>query len=92
MNLQDVFRAYEADPVPHKPLKIIHGFDYPEEAPIREKQAVIRQKLEELAGLGYGGVVTNVHFQHHYLQSPEEWQAAAVYLPNLPDMGLRTWI
>ena len=92
MNLQDVLRAYEADPIPHKPLKIIHGFDYPEEAPIREKQAAIRQKLEELAGLGYGGVVTNVHSRHHYLQSPEEWQLLRYTFQTCREMGLRTWI
>ena len=92
MNLHEVLENYNASPRAHKPLKLVHTFDYAEDAPIAEKQRGIREKLAELKALGYGGVVTNVHFWHHYLESAEEWQLLRFTFQTCREMGLRTWI
>lgn len=92
MKLKQILEEYNASPVAHRPLKLVHGFEYAEDAPIAEKIQIIRDKLVELADLGYGGVVTNVNAYHHYLESAEEWQLLRFTFQTCRKLGLRTWI
>ena len=91
MDIAVMREKYLSSPNAHKPLKIIHGFPYSPSMTITQKQNAIRAKLTELAGKGFGGIVTNVRFDN-YLHDPEEWQNFRFTLQTCSDMGLRVWI
>lgn len=74
------------------PLKIVHNFPKPAGASMDECRAQITQKIEELAALGFGGVVTNCCFAEDYLQNPDDWALFEFSLDELARMGLRAWI
>ena len=91
MNLNALREAYTNNPNPNRPLKLCHGFPYTPDMTLSEKAAAIRSKLEEIASLGYGGIVTNVSGRC-YLNDAEEWQLFRYALQTCRGMGLRVWI
>jgi len=92
MNLQEVLQKYAENPVPNKPIKLVHNFPYRADAPIAEKQAVVLAKLEELQAKGFGGIVTNVRHDHNYLRDDEEWFILRWVVQTCSAMGLRVWL
>lgn len=77
--------------VSHLPLKIIHNFPYPADAPIDEKKAVVTNYLLDIQSRGFGGIVSNISTRN-YLQNPEEHTVFAFVADECERLGLRLWI
>ena len=77
--------------VSHLPLKIVHNFPYPPNAPIEEKKQAVTKHLLYIMERGFGGVVSNVSI-HNYLQDSEEWDVFAYLADECERLGLRLWI
>ena len=91
MSLTELMRQFAENPVPNLPLSLTHGFGYPINAPIAEKQRIIRAVLEDLRAKGFGGLVTNV-CQAEYLKNDEEWFILRWLVQTCGEMGLRVWL
>ena len=91
MSITDLLRNCAENPVPNAPLSLTHGFGYPIDAPISEKQRIIRAVLEDLRAKGFGGLVTNV-CQTDYLKNEEEWTILRWLVQTCGEMGLRVWL
>ncbi len=91
MVLDKILKEYCENPNLTKPLKICHGFAYNSSMTIQQKMNIISVKLKEYAGLGYGGIVTNVSF-NNYLNDDEEWQLFRFTLQSCREMSLRVWL
>ena len=76
----------------HLPLKIIHEIKKPEESTFEEKCAEITKGLKNLVSLGFGGVVTNVHWGDDYLNNEEDWALLKFALDEADRLGMRAWI
>lgn len=77
--------------VQHLPLKIVHNFPYPDDAPLEQKKAAVTACLLDLQSRGFGGIVNNVAF-HDYTLSEEEWQVFAFTADECERLGMRLWI
>ena len=91
MTIDTLMQDFTKNPVPHLPLSLTHGFGYPINAPISEKQRIIRSVLEDLQAKGFGGLVTNV-CQADYLRNDEEWTILRWLIQTSHEMGLRVWL
>ena len=60
MNPTDSLKEFHDNPVLHLPLSLTHSFGYSIDAPVSDKQRIIRAVLEDLKQKGFGGIVTNV--------------------------------
>ena len=76
----------------HLPLKIVHEIKRPGDSTFEEKCADITQGLRNLSSLGYGGVVTNVHWGSDYLNNEEDWALLKYALDEAERLGMRAWI
>ena len=91
MTIDTLMQDFTKNPVPYLPLSLTHGFGYPINAPISEKQRIIRSVLEDLQAKGFGGLVTNV-CQADYLRNDEEWTILRWLIQTSHEMGLRVWL
>lgn len=73
------------------PLKIVHGFPYPMDATLEKKKTVVTNHLLALKAKGFGGVVSNVHFEN-YTKDPDEWTIFAFVADECERLGMRLWI
>lgn len=92
MNLSELMNNFTENPVPYLPLSLTHGFPYPSDAPISEKQRIIRTVLDDLKAKGFGGLVTNVRHSPQYLREDEEWFLLRWLVQTCTEMGLRVWL
>lgn len=76
----------------HLPLKIVHGLCHSDKATFEEKCAEITDRIAYLADMGFGGIVTNVHWGEDYTENDEDWALFRFALDELDRMGLRAWI
>ena len=76
----------------HLPLKIVHGLCHSDKATFEEKCAEITARIAYLADMGFGGIVTNVHWGEDYTENDEDWALFRFALDELDRMGLRAWI
>lgn len=75
----------------NRPLKIVHGFDRHPERDMSADLSAITNKLEELRGKGFGGVVSNVS-AHDYLRGEDEWTLLEFVADECERLGLRFWL
>ncbi|MBQ1847116.1 MAG: hypothetical protein II135_03840, partial [Clostridia bacterium] len=73
------------------PLKIVHGFDYPDEACTEAIREDIEKRLITLQNKGFGGIVTNVSFQN-YLKSERDFEILGIALQTAKKLGMRVWL
>ena len=73
------------------PLKIVHGFDYPDDADMADVKSDIERKLVSLQKKGFGGIVTNVAFRD-YMQSERLFDILTCVLQTAKRLGLRVWL
>ena len=73
------------------PLKIIHNFPYPANAPLDEKKSVVTSYLLDIKSRGFGGIVSNV-CTRNYTKDPTEWEVFAFVADECERLGLRLWI
>ena len=92
MNLSEQMQNFAENPVPYLPLSLTHGFGYAPDAPIAEKQRIIRAVLDDLRVKGFGGLVTNVCQNARYLRDDEEWFLLRWLVQTCREMGLRVWL
>jgi len=85
-------RAFDKCPTAFLPLSLTHGFGYRTDAPIAEKQRIIRAVLDDLQSKGFGGLVTNVCQSGAYLRDDEEWFLLRWLVQTCTEMGLRVWL
>ncbi len=76
----------------HLPLKIVHGLCHSDKETFEEKFAEITARIAYLADMGFGGIVTNVHWGEDYTENDEDWALFRFALDELDRMGLRAWI
>lgn len=76
----------------HLPLKIVHGLCHSGRETFEEKCEEITSRLEALADMGFGGVVTNVLWGEDYTENSEDWALFRFALDECDRMGLRAWI
>lgn len=91
MNPTDSLKEFHDNPVLHLPLSLTHSFGYSIDAPVSEKQRIIRAVLEDLKQKGFGGIVTNV-CQTEYLRNDEEWLILRWLIQTCEEMELRVWL
>ncbi len=91
MMIDTVLQNFRENPTPYLPLSLTHSFGYPINAPLSEKQRIIRAVLEDLKAKGFGGLVTNV-CQTEYLKNEEEWSILRWVVQTCTEMGLRIWL
>ncbi|MFD2331711.1 hypothetical protein ACFSR7_20845 [Cohnella sp. GCM10020058] len=73
--------AFETPPLRYRPYQIVHEWgDDP------------RTKLERLASLGIGGIVTNVSWDDRYLQAERAFRELAAHMEAAREMGLVIWL
>ncbi|MBR5444522.1 MAG: hypothetical protein IKV57_00265 [Clostridia bacterium] len=92
MNLDELLYTCDENRIAHAPLSLTHGYGYAPDAPIAEKQRVVRAVLEDVRAKGFGGVVTNVNWDHAYLRDEEEWMILRWLVQTASEMGLRVWL
>ncbi len=92
MNRLNPMKNFAENPVPYLPLSLTHGFGYPADASIAEKQRMIRTVLDDLKVKGFGGLVTNVRQSEQYLREDEEWFLLRWLVQTCSEMGLRVWL
>ena len=73
------------------PLKIVHGFDYPDEACTEAIREDIEKRLITLQNKGFGGIVTNVSFRN-YLKSERDFEILGIALQTAKKLGMRVWL
>ena len=73
------------------PLKIVHGFDYPEDTPYEQIREKIKERLLSLKEKGFGGIVTNVAFRD-YLKSEHLWRVFDIVLEQAKENDMRVWL
>ena len=73
------------------PLKIVHGFDYPDDADMADIRADIERRLTSLQKKGFGGIVTNVAFRD-YMKSERLFDILGAALETAKKLGLRVWL
>ena len=76
----------------HLPLKIVHELKRPGDSTFEEKCAEITKGLKNLSSLGFGGIVTNVHWGDDYLNNEEDWALLQYALDETDRLGMRAWI
>lgn len=70
--------------------KIIHDFQYDENASAEEKRAKIDERFDVILKSGYDGIVTNVPFKD-YLCDEEGWKILDYVMDKAEEKGLKIW-
>ena len=73
------------------PLKIVHGFDYPDDADMSDIGKDIEKRLIALKNKGFGGIVTNVAFRD-YMKNERLFKILGIALDTAKRLGLRVWL
>lgn len=73
------------------PLKIVHGFDFPDGTPEEKIRENIKKRLLSLKEKGFGGIVTNVAFRD-YLKSERLWRVFDIVLEQAKENDMRVWL
>lgn len=73
--------AFETPPLRYRPYQIVH-----------EWGADPREKLERLASLGIGGIVTNVSWNDRYLQDERAFRELDIQIEAARGMGFGIWL
>ena len=73
------------------PLKIVHGFDFPDTAPEDEIRGSVAARLASLKEKGFGGIVTNVAFRD-YLKNESLWRVLGIVLEQAKALDMRVWL
>ncbi|WP_217592257.1 hypothetical protein [Cohnella sp. GbtcB17] len=73
--------AFETPPLRYRPYQIVHDWG-PDPG----------EKLDRLASLGIGGIVTNVPWDDRYLQNESAFRELAAHMEAVREMGLGIWL
>ena len=89
----------------NRPLKIVHSYYNDDNLTLEEKKAKVKETIEKLYDLDFGGVVTNVRWNYdtdpfikeargtlHYTKDTDEWEVFEFALSEINRLGLRAWI
>lgn len=74
-----------------KILKIVHGFDYPDDMPLEQVAERVTERLTQLKEKGFGGIVTNVAFRD-YTKSERLWEVLRVAVECCARLDMRVWL
>lgn len=82
MSLDEFVELFANPSLQYRPLEIIHSFSAPTNS---------YEELEELMGLGFGGVVCNVGLRN-YLRNEKEWKVFLRGVRRAVELGLTVWL
>lgn len=75
----------------NRPLKIVHGWDFPDTMTEGEMDKLICKRLEELKKKGFGGIVTNVA-DRDYTKNEALWQVLLRVVLHCKRLDMRVWL
>jgi hypothetical protein len=82
---------FKSPPMQYRPLQIVHDMGLHADLGLEECQRRIRERLQRLKGLGFGGIVANVSHRD-YLTSEENFQIFGEVLNEAQREGFSVWM
>jgi len=83
--------TFESPPMQYRPLQIVHDMGLHADLGLEECQRRIRERLQRLKQLGFGGVVANVSHQD-YLTDETNFQIFGEVLNEAEREGFCVWL